>query len=101
MDDQNNLDGVDTTLVMNQMQAAAFLHIPLTTVAFYTKKGIIPGHRLGTRTKYNRLELQDLVSLKKHDEQKPDPVLTYLEGLIEKRKKELLEESYGEHSEYD
>ena|GEM_PF-1470351 len=82
--------------VMQTQDVAEMLNVAETTVRQWTFEGLLPAHRIGGKVFYNREEILALVG--GSGKGVKDPVLDYLERLVDARRREL--ETPGWNSSY-
>ena len=73
--------------VMQTQDVAKMLNVAETTVRQWTFEGLLPAHRIGGKVFYNREEILALVG--GSGKGVKDPVLDYLERLVDARRREL------------
>jgi hypothetical protein len=82
--------------VMQTQDVAKLLNVAETTVRQWTFERLLPAHRIGGKVFYNREEILALVG--GSGKGVKDPVLDYLERLVDARRREL--ETTGENVSY-
>lgn len=51
----------ESDCIMTRKEASTFLNISLTTLDNWTKKGIIPKHRINTSIRYKKSDIENLL----------------------------------------
>jgi excisionase family DNA binding protein len=58
-----NQSSQETNLILCRTEAAKLLGISLPTLALYTRRGLIKAHRIGTKVRYKRAEVESALIL--------------------------------------